>query len=332
VTGRALAFADREVIRLARTKYVAVAGDDWYQRRRQDAEGKFFRQVADQGPRKGVGGSTRQGIYLLTADGTLLAFHNHQDAGVMLTFLRRGLQKWNALPAARRKPGVIKIKDLDRTDARYTRTPPKNGLVVNVYARILERGPKGTYRKGTCKNKGGDRAAHDHLWLTEKDWKALLPARAKKGITYAMPAHIARRIFRFHLIDNTRGEPPLWTAEQIRSGKMTLTVEDASAAGVRLRLDGSAVLADDADLARAKRGFDARLLGYIHYDAKAKKIDRFDLVAVGDHWGEGIFTRGARPGRKPLGVAFALADGKSAADRVPPQGAREIHAYLVGSK
>ena len=41
-----------------------------YQRRRQDAEGEFFRKVADQGPRKGKGGATRQGIYCFTASGS----------------------------------------------------------------------------------------------------------------------------------------------------------------------------------------------------------------------------------------------------------------------
>src|SRR5205823_3369628 len=82
-----------------------VAGDDWYQRRRQDAEGAFFRKVADQGPRKGAGGSTRQGIYCLTPDGTLLAYKNAGQApDVMREVLRRGLAEWKKLPATRRKP------------------------------------------------------------------------------------------------------------------------------------------------------------------------------------------------------------------------------------
>ena len=66
-----LAFADPEIVRMAREDFVPVAADDWYERRRNDAEGDFFRRVADQGPRKGEGGSTRQGIYCLTADGKL---------------------------------------------------------------------------------------------------------------------------------------------------------------------------------------------------------------------------------------------------------------------
>jgi hypothetical protein len=328
VVGRALAFADPEIIRLARDEYIAVAGDDWYQRRRQDAEGKFFRSVADQGPRKGIGGSTRQGIYLFTANGKLLNFRNSQDPTVMRDVLRLGLKRWKELPAEQRKAGAVKVPSLGKTDPRYTRTPPKDGLIVNVYTRILDHDSRGGLCKGGCKMKGADQAAHDHLWLTGADWKALLPARAKVDSTFAMPAHLVRRIVRFHLLDNTRGEPPYWQKEHVRSSKMTLTVEEASSAGIRLRLDGSALLTTNAETAKASRGYDVRLLGYIHYNAKSKKIDRFNIVAVGDHWGEGHYTRGARPGRKPLGIAFELARGDTAADRVPPQAARDIGGYL----
>jgi hypothetical protein len=73
---------------------------------------------------------------------------------------------------------------------------------------------------------------------------------------------------------------------------------------------------------------DVRLLGHIGIDRATRMIDRFDVVAVGDHWGQGTFTGGARPGRQPLGIAFELAGGKSAADLVPPQAAREINEYL----
>jgi hypothetical protein len=120
----------------------------------------------------------------------------------------------------------------------------------------------------------------------------------------------------------------MWRREDIRSKALTLTVEDVTPASVRLRLDGSALLATKADLEKAERGFDVRLLGYIGYDRAKKAIDRFDVIAVGDHWGEGTFTRRSRPGKMPLGVAFELSDGKSGADRVPPQAAREVNGYF----
>jgi hypothetical protein len=314
---------------MATEDYVAVAADDWYQRRRDDAEGQFFRKVADQGPRKGEGGSTRQGIYCLTADGKLLAYKNAgQDANVMRDVLKQGLREWQKLPEERRKPSAVKIEDAGKTDSRYSRTLPPGGLVVNVYTRILDYNDQKELCHGTCKSLGGDRPARDHLWLTEADCKALVPAGLKKGDQLALPVKVAERILRFHLVDNTRGEPPHWTREQIRSQKLTLTVEEATATIVQLRLDGSALLATNADPAKADRGFDVRLVGAIQYDVAKKAIDRFDVVAVGDHWGEGTYTRRARPGRRPLGVAFELSSGKAPADQVPPQGARDLRTYL----
>ncbi len=313
---------------MATEDYVPVAGDDWYERRREDAEGRFFRGVADQGPRKGEGGSTRQGIYCFTADGRLLAYKNAQDPEVMRDVLRHGLEEWARLPADRRRPGAVQVGDPGAVDAHYSRTPPPGALVVNVYTRILDRTAGGELCQGTCRVAGGDLPARDHLWVTAADCRALLPAEPHPGERFALPRALAERILRFHLIDNTRGEPPMWTREQVRSHDLTLTVEEANAEGVALRLDGMALLATDADPARAARGYDVRLVGRLHYNATRQTWDRFDIAAVGDHWGEGTFTGNARPGRKPLGVLFELAKGDAPADKVPPQGAREWDAYI----
>jgi hypothetical protein len=308
--------------------FVPVSGDDWYQRRRDDAEGRFFRGVADQGPRKGEGGSTRQGVYVCTADGQLLVYKNAQDPAVMRDVLRQGLDAWNNLPAGRRQPGAVRVGDPGEVDARYTRTPPPGTLVVTVSTRILDHAGKGELCRGTCGTVGGDHAALDHLWLTAEECRALVPDQPHKGGKVPLPPAVAERLLRFHLVDNTRGEPTMWRRQDIRSQDLTLTVEQADEDGVGLRLEGSALLATDADPARAKRGFDVRLLGRLHAGAGTKALDRFDVVAAGEHWGEGKFTPGARPGRTPLGVAFELAKGTSPVDRVPPQGAREIGEYL----
>lgn len=331
MTGRALVFADPEVIRLASKDFVAVTADDWYQRRRADAEGRFWKLVSDQGPRKNSSGATRQGIYCFTADGTLLTYRNHHDPAVVRAELNKALRTFGQLPAERRKPGAVKLEERGREDQRYTRTLPTNGLIVNVFTRILDR-KDGAFCKGTCQRTGGDFPARDHLWLTESEWKALVPAEVKKGATFAMPAAVVERIARYHLVDNTRGEPPHWQHEQVRARKMTLTVEEVTPALVRLRLDGKALLASSADPKEAERGFDVSLLGHIHYDRDKKAIVRFDVVAVGDHWGAGPYTGGARPGRSPLGIVFELARGDQAADRVPPQAARNLNEYLGKSR
>jgi hypothetical protein len=332
VAGRALAFSDPEIIRMATQNYVAVAGDDWYQRRRGDAEGEFFRKVADQGPRKGEGGSTRQGIYCLTADGQLLAYKNAGQAPeVMREVLRQGLAKWAQRPEEGRRPGGSKIGGSGPTDERYRRTPPPGCLIVNVYARMLDRDASGKLCDSDLRGEAGLKygASQDHLWLTEEEWRSLVPADPKKGDTFPIPEGIVRRVVRFHLIDNTRGEPPMWRQEDVRSGKFAGMVVEVTADRVVIRVEGAALLATEAELAKAKRGYDVRLLGFLIYNIAKRTIERFDMLALGDHWGSGNYTRGARPGRTPLGIAFELAAGNSQADRVPPQAARDLSDYLT---
>jgi hypothetical protein len=139
---------------------------------------------------------------------------------------------------------------------------------------------------------------------------------------------VADRIVRFHLVDNTRGEPPFWERAEVRRAKLTLTVVRATADGINLRLDGDVLLASAADAAKADRGYEARLRGELRYLPVKQTIDRFDVAAVGEHWGEGPYTGGARPGRSLLGVAFGPVAGDQPADGIPPQAAREVGRYF----
>lgn len=324
--GRELTFADAKIIALVNDNFIAVAADDWFQRRRQDDEGEFFRKVADQGPRKGQGGSTRQGIYAFTADGRLLQYRNHQDPDVMRGFLQTALKAWKNLPAEQRKQGAVEVGDAKKVDPRYAPQLPKDALIVNVHARILDRADD-FFRHGVSQFPGGQRASHDHLWIKAEEWQALLPKDAKKGQEIAVPAPVLHRLVRFHLIDNTRGEPPMWARREVHKAEVKLVVDEVSATEVKLKLTGAVLLATDANVKAAMRGFDAALLGDIRFDPAKGKITRFNVVALGEHWGSGTYTGGARPGRQPFGIAFELADPNRAADRVPPQAVRESGAY-----
>ncbi|MSQ95698.1 MAG: hypothetical protein EXR98_14225 [Gemmataceae bacterium] len=324
--GRELTFADPRIIDLVKENFIAVAADDWFQRRRQDAEGEFFRKVADQGPRKGQGGGTRQGIYAFTADGKLLQYRNHQDPDVMRGFLMTSLKAWNNLPADKRAKGAVQVPALTKVDARYAPVLPKDALIVNVNTRILDR-TDDFFCHGSCKFPGGQRASHDHLWIRADEWQALVPKDAQKGQEITVPAKLVYRIARYHLVDNTRGEPPMWARRDVRKAELKLVVAEVAKNEVRLTLTGAIVLASDADVKSAMRGYDVAILGDLRFDPATRKLTRLQVVAVGEHWGEGTYTGGARPGRTPLGVAFERADPTRAADRVPPQAVREVGGY-----
>jgi hypothetical protein len=321
VAGRAFAFADPEVLHLAKTAFLPACADDWYQRRRTDAEGRFWKRITAQSPRS-ADAPTHQGIYVLTADGELLAFKNAgQSAAATREQLAYGLRKWNDLPDARRKPGSITIPDHGPLDPIFSRTPPEGGAIVRVHTRILDRAGVG-YRKGTCDTPGADRAARDFLWLTADDVKSLTSLPAIVGHEAELATPIIDRLVRFHLVDNTRGEPEFWTRADVHEQSFRMFVTKIAADGTEMRLDGEAHLDSDHF-----RGYEARLFGRIRIGPN-RSIERFDLVAIGDHWGAGAFTKGERPGRSLLGISFELVDPAIPTNRIAPQAARNPAEYF----
>ena len=109
---------------------------------------------------------------------------------------------------------------------------------------------------------------------------------------------------------------------------MKLTVEEAGAAGMKLRLEGTAVMATDADLSRAERGIELQLLGYLAYEPAKGAFTRFDVVALGRNWGRAEHNGEGRPGKGPIGIAIQLAGG-SPYDRVAPE-AMKLQEYVTG--
>ena len=320
--GRVSTFADPEVLKLTQTDFVPVSTDDWYTRRRKDSEGEFFRKVADQSPRKGSNGGTRQGIYVFTADGELLAFKNNGgDAEDLKAVFARAKSKFDKLPEARRKPGGVTVPAAGKPDPNFHRELPEDGIVLKVHGRILESKAE-TFVKGTCEFIGGDAASRDYCWITAEEKKSLVPPKSEVGFCYDLPAKIAERLARFHLIDNTRGEPTFWSKEHVRKNRITLTVIEVKDDAIELRLDGEVTL-----VAGEKLGYEPKLRGALRYIPSKKTFDQFDIVALGDYRGQTTFTPGARPGRTPFGVAFTLADTTKAGERIAPQGLRDRNPY-----
>ena len=287
-------FKDPEIVRLLKSRFIPVAIDQAYQRRQKDTEGDFYRKIAGQGPRNNFKGTT-QGLYLATASGKLLGFNNNRGGDRIRSMMKKALDGFEAPAAA-----VIKRS---KVDARYNPKPPEGGLVVRVQTKVL-----GGYEKTEDRWRKifQNALSRDNLWVTKEEQDALAAGR--------VPPALQKRIARYHLVDNTRGEPPMWKADEIRS------IEFSLKGG---RLSGSVHL----ETASGERGYKASLLGQV--ETKNGRITRFDLVARGEYWGEGTYTRGAPKGRFPLAASFTLADGSDIADGVPPQGSRGwVRGYL----
>lgn len=271
-----------------------AAIDQWYQRRQKDAEGEFYQKVARQGPRNDMNDTT-QGLYVCTADGKLLGFTNNRSPARVKEMLRKALADFQPAEAAPLASA--------RSDPEFERRPPEGGIVVRVTSKVLGGYPEDEDRRGSAMRASLGR---DNLWIRKEEAEALA-----KG---ELPEGVSRRIARYHLVDNTRGEPPMWRAEELRT--VELRLKDGRIAGrVRLETEGG------------DRGFEGDVLGVL--ESKDGKISRLDVVAKGLFWGSGRYTGGAPSGKFPFAVAFTLAAGDDEADKVPPQGTKGwLKGYL----
>jgi len=303
VLDRESTFADAEIVNLLKTRFVPVAIDQANQRRQKDSEGEFYRKIAGQGPRSNFQGTT-QGFYIATAAGKLLLYNNNRDPAKVRRLMKEKLAEFEASDAARAKTEVIKAGNVDQ---RYNPRLPAGGLAVRVQAKVMA-----GYEPTTNRWKSIFQSAmsRDNLWISASEHRALVAGQ--------IPPSLQERIARFHLVDNTRGEPPMWKKEEIRA--ITMELHDG-------KVSGHAQLAN----ARGDRGFEPKMLGFV--EVKQGKVVRFDMVATGDFWGDGTYTRGAPAGRFPLAISFTLADGTDIADHVPPQGSRGwLRGYLPDAK
>ena len=328
--GRALTFADATVIKMATEQFISVCTDDWYTRRRQDDEGTFFRRMATASGRKGDGGETRQGIYVFAADGTSLGYKNAgQHPDIMKKMFAEALAKFQNLPAGQREPGSILVPTHGKLDAKYTRELPADGLILRTHARILDAKGDG-YVVGKTAMPGGSQASRDFIWLTKQEVATLLPTKPEIGFSYPVPEKIALRLARYHLVDNTRGEPSFWKKADIRAKAMTLTVVAITTEEIELTLTMNATLATNADVAKAERGFEVASLGKLRYSTAKQKFVQFDVASLGQHWGDHHHNGEARAGKNPLGLWWTLAEMTKASNTVWPQGIRDKGPYLDG--
>ena len=270
-------FSDPDIIALLKDQFIPAAVDNHHIEKQKDAEGDFYRSIA-----------SHQGEYLCTAEGKLLASTNTHSASHLKGLMLKALKDFQP-PAAPAAAGAA-------PDARFHRAPPEGGLVVKVTTKVLSGYEKSTNRNAEIYQESLGR---DNLWIEADEARSLAAGE--------IPDAVKRRIASYHLVDNTRGEPPWWRRDEIR------------AIDLEMGRDGLVKGKAHLETAKGDRGFTADLLGFIA--VADGKVTRFDLVAKGEAWGAGRYNGGQPTGKYPIAFAFTLSDAKTDADRLLPQGA-----------
>jgi hypothetical protein len=204
---------------------------------------------------------------------------------------------------AKHRPVKVPAIKQGKSDPRYNPEPPRDGFVVRVTSKVLGGYPQ---TEDPWKRIFQESIGRDNLWVRADETKALIGDQ--------FPESLMSRIVRYHLVDNTRGEPPLWDRGEVRR----IDVEFKN---------GALRASVDLKTKDGLRGYRAELTG--HVATKNGRVTRFDLVSKGEFLGRGRYTGNAPKGWFPFAVAFSLADGSDVADRIPPQGSRGwVAGYL----
>ena len=266
-------------------QFVPVAFDQWYQRKQQDVEGRFYQKIANQGPRNDMK-LTTQGFYIATASGDLLHFNNNRGPDRIKKLMRQ------ALSGKRRK--VAEPIEAGGEPLESPTTKPSGAVVIQVNSKVL-----GGYQESDRPylQVMQDAIGRDNLWIYAAEIEQLT-----KG---DFPESLAKKLVRFHGVDNTRGEAPMWSDQQIESLQIEMDTDGTLQGSVNLSTDDG------------KRSYRADIRGHVELNQGA--LTRFDIVLKGDFVGHGRYTPHAPPGAFPLAVTLRLASDKDVASQVRPQ-------------
>jgi len=298
-------FPWKENLPLLKDEFVCVALNVDPMVRRQDREGEFFRKLVDEGKFQYACGR----MHGMTADGKFLCHRGGSTDHLWRDCDARGAwAEWIKLPASERRPGAISVGERGSVDPKLPKPPP-SGLILKAYSSHLDRDRAAGFRRrdkflGGFASWAPYEPGREYVWLTEADWKAFVPADPRKGARVPVTPPLAHRLLLGVLTDNSTSCGVHWEPGHVRSLDLSLMVEESSAVALRMRLEGSIVLAHETQAEPASKEarekllrefadwnpdpkasprYEARLLGYLTYDLKKNAFDRFDIVALGDY-------------------------------------------------
>ena len=229
----------------------------------------------------GGGQGTRQGIYVCSSSGDFLSSINSLDPDAVITTLETALRKWKQLPeTVRRRGSAANPMPAHRWEASY----PGKGLVLVSVNRDLA-AEQGDFRRTD------DRWNRDHVWFSAEEARGWLPRDLKTGAVHVVPAALAQRLARFHLIDSVRGQTLPFAVEEVRGSVIQTEVLERRGQVVRLQISGATKavaegpwLMGDNDWKPPRefpRSLATKLLGYASYDLDRGAFTAFEMIAGG---------------------------------------------------
>jgi len=268
----------------------------------------MFQQMADKGHYRKIGGS-RQGIYICSPSGILLNSINSLNPDVVLEVIQKGLDRWNELPKKERYLPKDFSKNIEH---RWEDNYPKDGLILKgAKADLLTDPPKFSER--------GSRWNMDHVWFNKEEAKLWIPQKIKEKETQECPDIIKDRLFRFHLVDNVRGQALPFALQEIKESNLQVEIIELDQSVLKLSITGNSLaiakgpwLLGENDWTPTHdldHSIETNILGNAVFNTKKDIFTNFELVVLGKWIGKTQNNgRHFGPDSGHIGIIYNLAE------------------------
>jgi hypothetical protein len=279
-------------VRARAADFVCAADEVWRLQRGSEADCIFFQRVVTGGKRITDRG-TRQGTWILSPGGEVLARTNTRDVDKVLATFEEGLAAWNELPDERRRlPADAGLEPQHRWES----SRPDDGLILERIGREL--------------NAEGLAGERHPSWNRDFAW-----FRGEEVSDRGDWSGVARRLARFHLVDNVRGQTLPYADEEVQVAELSARAVATDGTRVTLELEGRTVAVAEGPWLLGEslwkpenehpHGIECALVGRAVYDRGAGRVEALELVAVGRRWGRTVMNGRGREGADAPGlIAF----------------------------
>jgi hypothetical protein len=267
--------------------------------------------IKKSGLRKQDESETAQGYYAFSAAGDAYGSINTHDPEEVLVLLKRAKKGFSARP-----PGKVALKEMSLGPESQV---PEGALVLRVFSRIAPM-PAGL---DELRRRRNGQLGRDHVWLLKSDATEML-LRLKESNEADAPETLSKRLCRYHLTDNVRGESDLWGPLDIkkRSFKVAKLAETETVITVQLTGTYAMRMSDikvEGRRTKSEMGLEGTIEGILEIDKAKATFSGAKLYASATGWGASTFTPDEPPGRFPIQFAMVVAND-AVSRQVAPQG------------
>ena len=264
--------SDDRVIEFISRHFVPVAQNLYMIREEKGPAGGFFRGIQKQRPNQ------YQGLYLVNADGKVLASHQQFTSE----------KTWTNELLSDLKPGLKALGEVKPRDVKHVDPLPYRGTGVRddgsvVLAIYLRFGIKGVPLREVPD------PTIDSLTLSAADWSKWVPVKAEASVTWNLPKGVARK---FSRVLGPSDEDSMPRPKEVQSVQFTGNVQSVNDGIAYLVYEGRIKGFHETQSNKGKCHGEATMTGVGAYDVKNNRMLSMTLVF------DGIF-RGVKPYDEP---------------------------------